>query len=51
MTSGELYRAILEHKPYAIRGLLGFGANLLLAHADVGLGRKALAALDFYAHA
>jgi anaerobic selenocysteine-containing dehydrogenase len=51
VTSGELYRAILEHKPYAIRGLLGFGANLLLAHADVGLGRKALAALDFYAHA
>jgi anaerobic selenocysteine-containing dehydrogenase len=29
----------------------GFGANLLLSHADGAYGRKALAALDFYAHA
>jgi anaerobic selenocysteine-containing dehydrogenase len=34
-----------------VRGLVGFGANLLLAHADGGRGRKALAALDFYVHA
>jgi anaerobic selenocysteine-containing dehydrogenase len=51
VTSRELYRAILEQRPYPVRGLLGFGANLLLAHADVQLGRKALAALEFYAHA
>ncbi|MFZ1097392.1 MAG: molybdopterin-dependent oxidoreductase, partial [Xanthobacteraceae bacterium] len=51
ITSRELYRAILEQKPYAVRGLLGFGANLMLAHADVRLGRRALAALPFYAHA
>jgi anaerobic selenocysteine-containing dehydrogenase len=51
VTSRELYRAILEEQPYPVRGLLGFGANLLLAHADVRLGRKALAALEFYAHA
>jgi anaerobic selenocysteine-containing dehydrogenase len=51
VTAAELYRAISQQKPYAIRGLLGFGANLLLAHADVQLGRNALTALDFYAHA
>ncbi len=51
VTSGDLYRAILDAEPYKIRGLIGFGANLLLSHADGGYGRKALAALDFYAHA
>jgi anaerobic selenocysteine-containing dehydrogenase len=51
VTGRELYEAILHHQPYPVRGLLGFGANLLLAHADVQLGRKALAALEFYAHA
>ena len=50
VTTRELYRAILEGKPYPIRGLLGFGANMLLAHPDGAHGRKALAALDFYAH-
>ena len=50
-TSDELYRAVLEHQPYAVRGLVGFGANLLLAHADVLRGRAALAALEFYVHA
>ena len=51
VTSDELYRGILEQKPYPVRGLVGFGANLLLAHADVQRGREALAALDFYIHA
>jgi anaerobic selenocysteine-containing dehydrogenase len=51
VTSDEVYRAILEHHPYAVRGLVGFGANLLVAHADVKRGRAALAALDFYVHA
>jgi anaerobic selenocysteine-containing dehydrogenase len=51
VTSRELYRAILQGQPYPVRGLFGFGANLLLAHADVRLGREALAALEFYAHA
>jgi anaerobic selenocysteine-containing dehydrogenase len=51
VNSGDLYRAILDAKPYKVRGLIGFGANLLLSHADGGYGRKALAALDFYAHA
>ena len=51
ITSRDLYRAILEQKPYPVRGLLGFGANILVAHTDAQRGREALSALDFYAHA
>jgi anaerobic selenocysteine-containing dehydrogenase len=50
VTAGELYRAILEGKPYPVRGLLGFGSNMLLAQADSAQGRRALASLEFYAH-
>ena len=51
ITAHDLYRAILEGTPYPVRGLIGFGANMLLSQADGGHGRVALAALDFYAHA
>ncbi|MCI0395032.1 MAG: molybdopterin-dependent oxidoreductase [Chloroflexi bacterium] len=51
VTSEELYRGILEQQPYGVRGLVGFGANLLLSHAGGRRGRAALAALDFYVHA
>lgn len=51
ITARELYRAILEGTPYPVRGLIGFGANLLLSQTDGDHGRKALATLDFYAHA
>lgn len=51
VTSDEVYRGILEREPYGVHGLVGFGANLLLAHGDVQRGRRALAALDFYVHA
>jgi anaerobic selenocysteine-containing dehydrogenase len=51
VTSGEIYRAILDHQPYAVRGLVSFGSNLLVAHADGERGRRALAALDFHVHA
>jgi anaerobic selenocysteine-containing dehydrogenase len=50
-TSDELYSAALESRPYAVHGLVGFGANLLIAHADGQRGREALASLDFYVHA
>lgn len=50
VTTDDVYRAILEETPYPVRGLVGFGANLLLAHADSQRGRQALAALDFYVH-
>ena len=49
--SGDLYRAILEADTYPIRGLIGFGSNLLLSHVDSALGRRALTALEFYAQA
>jgi anaerobic selenocysteine-containing dehydrogenase len=47
----DFYRAVLEGTPYPVRGLIGFGNNLLLARGDPGRGRAALSALDFYAHA
>ena len=50
-SSGDLYRAILEQQPYRVRGLVGFGGNLLVAHAAGRRGREALAALEFYVHA
>jgi anaerobic selenocysteine-containing dehydrogenase len=51
VTTRDLYRAILEEQPYPVRAVLGFGANMLLAHADGRHGREALKALEFYAHA
>jgi anaerobic selenocysteine-containing dehydrogenase len=51
VSTHDFYRAVLEGTPYPVRGLLGFGANLLLAQADPLRGRAALSALDFYAHA
>ena len=50
VTTDEIYQGILEQQPYGVHGLVGFGANLLLAHADALRGREALAALDFYVH-
>ncbi len=50
VTIGDFYRAVLEGRPYPVRALIGFGSNLLLAHADGGYGRAALKALEFYAH-
>ena len=47
----DFYRAVLEGTPYAMRGLIGFGHNMLLAQSDPKRGRAALAALEFYAHA
>src|SRR5258708_31125142 len=47
----DFYRAVLEDTPYPVRGLIRFGANLLLAHGDPVRGRAALAGLDSYAHA
>lgn len=48
--SDVLYRAMLDKKPYAIRGMLGFGRNFLLNHADADRGAEALSKLKFYAH-
>ena len=51
VTSDALYRAVLDAKPYRVRGLVGFGANLLLSHADAARGGEALRALEFHVQA
>jgi anaerobic selenocysteine-containing dehydrogenase len=51
VTSDELYRGILEQQPYGVHGLVVFGTNILLAHADSVHGREALKELDFHVHA
>ena len=51
VTTDELYRAIEVGEPYPVRGLVGFGSNLLLSHSESDRGRDALAKLDFFVHA
>jgi anaerobic selenocysteine-containing dehydrogenase len=51
VSTPDFYRSVLESEPYPVRGLVGFGTNLLLAFSDPLRGRRALAALDFYVHA
>jgi anaerobic selenocysteine-containing dehydrogenase len=51
VTTRDLYRAIVDGRPYPVRAVIGFGANMLLAHADGARGREVLKALEFYAHA
>jgi anaerobic selenocysteine-containing dehydrogenase len=50
VTSDDLYTAMSASQPYRVRGLVGFGANLLMAQADGKRGKEALAKLDFYVH-
>jgi anaerobic selenocysteine-containing dehydrogenase len=49
--TSDLYRAIREGKPHPVHAVIGFGANMLLAHADGARGREALEQLEFYTHA
>ena len=51
VSTPDFYRAVLEGIPYPMRGLVGFGHNMLLAQGDPVRGRAALAALDFHVHA
>jgi anaerobic selenocysteine-containing dehydrogenase len=48
ITSTDLYRAVLDKEPYQVRGLVGFGVNLLLSHADAKRGAEALRSLEFH---
>jgi anaerobic selenocysteine-containing dehydrogenase len=50
ITTESLYDAVLTGEPYAVRGLVNFGTNLLLSHADGARGAEALDALDFMVH-
>lgn len=48
--SDDLYRAVIDAQPYRVRGLVGFGVNLLLSHADGARGAEALRQLEFHVH-
>ena len=50
ITSDDLYRAVLEGRPYPVKGLVSFGTNILVSHADTARGEAALKALDFAVH-
>jgi anaerobic selenocysteine-containing dehydrogenase len=51
ISEADLYCAILDEKPYPVRGLLSFGSNLLATRAEPKRGQEALRKLEFYAHA
>jgi anaerobic selenocysteine-containing dehydrogenase len=51
VTGEDLYTAALEGRPYRVRGLVNFGANLVMAHGNSVRGQSALAALEFFVHA
>jgi anaerobic selenocysteine-containing dehydrogenase len=46
--SDDLYRAVIDAEPYRVCGLVGFGLNLLLSHADAARGAEALHQLEFH---
>ncbi len=48
VTGEDLYSAALDGR---ITTLVGFGGNLVMAHADSARGRQALSRLDFFVHA
>ena len=50
VTGEDLYTAALEGHPYRARGLVNFGANLVMANGDSARGRDALASLEFMVH-
>lgn len=47
----DLYRAVVQEKPYPVRGLFSFGANPLLTTADNPRADAALKRLEFHVHA
>ena len=44
----EVYRAVLEGKPYPVKGFLSFGGDIIMANGDTLRGRRALQQLDLY---
>jgi anaerobic selenocysteine-containing dehydrogenase len=51
VTSHDLWRAVLDGDPYRVRGLFGFGTNLILSHADSAKAAEALRNLEFHVQA
>ncbi|MFT3820047.1 MAG: molybdopterin-dependent oxidoreductase [Rubrivivax sp.] len=46
----DFQRAVLEGRPYRVRALVGFGANLVLSQPDSARTAAALDALEFHVH-
>lgn len=44
----EVYEAILSGKPYSIKGLVGFGGNIVMSNAPSNMAREAISKLDFH---
>ena len=42
----DVFTAILEERPYAVKALLNFGSNTIMSNADSQHGREALKALE-----
>jgi len=51
VTGPDLYRAILHGTPYPVRGVIGFGANLLLSQPGGATARAALERLELLVYA
>lgn len=49
--SDALYEAIVDGKPYRIRGFFSFGRNFLVSHANCDRGAEAFAKLEFFVNA
>jgi anaerobic selenocysteine-containing dehydrogenase len=47
----EVYKSILTGNPYSIKGLLGFGGNLITASPPSKVAKDAISKLDFHAQA
>jgi len=50
VTARDVYRAILEARPYRARALVAFGTNMVMSQADSAMAHEALCALDFHVH-
>ena len=45
--AADLFRAIVDGTPYRVRGMVGFGGNMLLSQPGARAAREALSRLDF----
>ncbi|MFE4858544.1 molybdopterin-dependent oxidoreductase [Streptomyces sp. NPDC056670] len=50
INAGDLCRAIEDQQPYAVRALVAFGSNLVVAQPDSGRVARALRQLEFQVH-
>ncbi|GAB2539358.1 molybdopterin-dependent oxidoreductase [Nocardia heshunensis] len=50
VTARDLCRSVLDHDPYRVRALIGFGSNLLVSQPDSARTAQALAQLEFQVH-